>query len=142
MTKRIDGDTTIMHVRRRSLPWREATLTECGLPADQHPSLSPADHAARVRRYGEQRTALMTCQTCWYTSQRYDSAQRSWLGPEVLTALDREIEWARRHRDAQLHADLMAIEVLINRHRAEFDELIEDQRQTVRLPVDKAGRPA
>lgn len=130
---------TIQHVARRPLPWRPATLTECGLPLAEHAAITDAEFQERVKKLGRTRAAMVTCMTCWHTSDRYDYAQRPWRGSEILTALEREIQWARQHKDAPLHADLKAIEVLIGRHDEEFDELLEDQAKTVSL--DSARKP-
>ena len=84
---------------------------------------------------------MLTCMTCWQTADRYDVRDRPWRGPEILTALEREIQWARRHpQGSPFVADLKAIEILIQRHRPEFDELLEDQRETVSLADERKAR--
>lgn len=135
-----DEKATITHVARRDLPWRPAALTECGLPLAKHAAISADELDARIKKLGSQRQAMMTCMTCWSTSYRY-GMDRSWNGPAILTTLEREIQWARRHREGSpFMADLKAIEVLIQRHRAEFDELLEDQRETVSLAEERKAR--
>lgn len=135
-----DGKLVVKHVARRDLPWRKAALTECGLDLDKHAAMTADDLAETVKKLGSQRTAMLVCMTCWNTSYRYGE-DRSWMGPSVLTTLEREIQWARRHRaGSPFLADLKAIEVLISRHRAEFDELIEDQRETVSLADERKAR--
>jgi hypothetical protein len=142
-----EGKATITHVARRDLPWRRAALTECGLDLAKHAAISAEELKERVKKLGQQRTAMLTCMTCWQTSYRwvaeneYGEVVRPWLGSNVLTALEREIQWARRHREGSpLMADLKAIEVLIQRHRPEFDELLEDQRETVSLADERKAR--
>lgn len=135
-----EGKATITHVARRDLPWRAAALTECGLPLAKHAAISADDLAARVKKLGSQRTAMLTCMTCWQASYRY-GMERIWAGPSVLSALEREISWTRRHEGrTPLLSDLKAIEVLIQRHRAEFDELLEDQRETIILAEERKAR--
>lgn len=139
-----DGKATITHVARRDLPWRKAALTECGLDLEKHVAISPDDLAERVKKLGHQRTAMLTCMTCWNTSDRYGSTY-GWRGPHhiVLSAIEREVQWARHHPGtAPFMADVKAIEVLVQRHRDEFDELLEDQRETVSLADERKARRA
>jgi hypothetical protein len=135
------GKATITHVARRDLPWRKAGLTECGLDLEGHAAISPAELEERVKKLGQQRTAMLTCMTCWQTSHRYH-VPMGWEGPPILSALEREIQWARRRRPetTPFLRDLKAIEILIERHRPEFDELIEDQRKTVSVADERKAR--
>lgn len=138
-----DVKTEITHVMRSNLPWRAARLTECGLPCKDHPTITVEDFIAKVNREGKQRASYSTCMTCWNTSRRY-FGERLWCE----SPLEREISWERTHRHPvegpTISHELSAIEDLIDRHRAEFDELVDDHYQTIKVDFSakKGARPA
>ena len=129
----------ICHVARMSLPWRPAWQTECGLVIGQANVLTRAEWIAKVKREGEQRAAFSTCMTCWHTAGRRGHDH---LGAEEasLKAIARELESYNKIGREVLKADFSAIAILIANHRAEFDELVEDYKATVRLPLKAIGR--
>lgn len=123
------------HILRPQLPWRSnGGITECGLNAQAVKALSRADFFARLKDYGQQRTAMVTCMTCSDTAKRWGT----WADDPRL-ALDREIEWergssywhARKDRGELLRDELLAVAALIETHREEFDQhlLATDQRR-------------
>ncbi len=120
------------HIRRPALPWRnDPGLTECGYDASKVKTLSRADFFARLKVMGEQRTAILTCMTCIDTAKRWGT----WAD-DPRQAMQREIAWergewyrARSDRGERLRDELFAIEALVERHRAEFDELVSEREQ-------------
>lgn len=127
------------HIERPTLPWRnDPPLTECGLRSDSYPTLTRDEFDARLKSYGQQRTALTTCMTCVQTAGRW----RTWRGDPV-EALGREVERARyRTREdggLRLRRELLAIELLIAAHRDEFDETIAGLADTVSLDSRRKG---
>jgi hypothetical protein len=58
------------------------------------------------------------------------------------------MQWSRMHRNGDAHPnvndELAAIAMLVDRHRQEFDELVEDHVQTVRVDFSakKGARPS
>lgn len=131
---------SLCHVARAPLPWRPAWQTECGLRIDSGaPVMTREEFIAKVKREGQQRAAFSTCMTCWQTSSRHmhpevDDEERS------LRALNRELDWYRKDGREILKADISAISILIKRYRAEFDELVEDYKATVKLPAIQGRR--
>ena len=139
----MDDENRRTHVMRAPLPWRPAKLTECGLPAAEHPTISVDDFVAKVKREGKQRASYSTCMTCWNGARRHFGEPCYRDSP-----LERELQWSRMHGRAQVHPNILdelaAIGDLIERHRAEFDELVEDHAQTVVVDfaAKKGARPA
>lgn len=123
------------HILRPQLPWRSCltSITECGYNAASVKSLTREAFAARLKGYGEQRTALVTCMTCMHTAQRWPTWEQ-----DARLALQREIEWEAVHWNARVkqviqyskergHSlldELRAIEALIAAHPQEFRELL------------------
>src|SRR6266566_9811225 len=113
------------HVQRPPLPWRrEAALTECGLPVAGHPVISRDEFIAKLKEQGKQRAAMTTCMTCYDTAQRHPT----WEEDPVMR-LSREINWSRR--EGVLKTELLALAALVSRHRDEFTELLQDQKEIV-----------
>jgi hypothetical protein len=103
------------HIERAPLPWRDETLTECGLPTAGHPVITRAAWLAKLRQQGKQRAAFTTCMTCW------DAACRNspW-NDDPVRAIDRAAsDWRRKD---QFAAELRAIALLVDAHRDEFRE--------------------
>lgn len=117
----------VTHVRRPAIPWRDDALTECGLPSSGHPVMSREDFIAKVKREGQQRSAMTTCMTCWQTARNHPSWQEDPVG-----CISREVQWNRRD-GGQFKRELRAIAALISRHADEFAELIQDQQEIVPL---------
>jgi hypothetical protein len=119
------------HILRPQLPWRtDAGITECGLDASKAGTLTREQFFARLKDYGQQRTALLTCMTCSDTARRWGT----WAD-DPRKALEREVQWEtawrRDDRGVRLRDELTAIAALIDAHREEFDaqlSRIEAQR--------------
>lgn len=136
MTSPIDGPDKIDHVRRPDLPWRVATLTECGRPIDGLPTISRDEFVARVRAQGQQRSAMTTCMTCWSTANRWPA----WT-TDPVGAIGRECAGAgyvKPERLEQFRRELQAIAALVAAHRDEFDEYLTGLGATVDLAQARA----
>lgn len=112
------------HILRPSLPWRtEGAITECGYDASQVKVLTRNEFFSRVKEYGRQRTALLTCMTCSDTAGRW----KTW-DEDPRQAMEREINWergngyrARTDRGERLQDELIALAALVETHREEFE---------------------
>jgi len=152
-----EDDVTIQHIKRISLPWNTADLTQCGLPLDnlRLSALTRDEFNARLKKLGERRTAMTTCLTCYDTLKRYPNTWEE----NPISAMEREISsgggaWGHRihsvgdgygggkraERTRDLARQLFAIAKLVEQHRPEFDELIADQRETVSLDAERKAR--
>jgi hypothetical protein len=125
------------HIIRPLLPWRsEGSMTECGLNAASVKVLSRPEYEARLKDWGIQRSAMVTCMTCAQTFERYPDWQT-----EPRLAIGREVEYERAHyhrfrgqvsvrsdekRGARLRDELFAIEALISAHPDEFAKLVAE----------------
>lgn len=128
------------HILRPQLPWRSGPgMTECGFDASKVKTLSRAEFSERLKDYGQQRTALLTCMTCSDTARRHGA----W-DDDPREAIHREIEWEskwrRKDRGHQMHDELLAIAKLIETHRKEFDNLVEAVRARRDWNEKKAAR--
>lgn len=131
-----EDDETLFHVRRRDLPWRAATLTECGLKADKNFTVSRDELLARIKKNGQRKTELVACNTCYSTARRYtatDSGHKE--DRETLHALHREIERSGSYGEPRgpLATELRALGILVTHHQEEFDELCADVDAVVPL---------
>jgi hypothetical protein len=116
------------HILRPRLPWRAAedAITECGYDATKVKTLTREEFEARVKDYGRQRTAMLTCMTCMDTNFRWSN----WAG-DPRQAMQREIEWEVRWgreitgRPQRLKDELFAIAGLIEAHPDEFEQLVD-----------------
>jgi hypothetical protein len=119
------------HIQRPSLPWRHPSdaITECGYDASKVKTLTRAEFFQRLKDFGQQRTAILTCMTCSDTARRW----KTW-DEDPRLALDREIEWERgghyyserNDRGQLLKDELTVIAGLIETHRQEFDESLSE----------------
>jgi hypothetical protein len=122
------------HIERPRLPWRgpnESSVTECGINAVKVKTLTRSEFFRRLKEYGEQRTALLTCMTCSYTAKRWSTWDE-----EPRDAIQREIEWEgpayrRGKHGNQLRDELRAIALLIQHHQDEFASLLNHVRNTI-----------
>lgn len=122
------------HVRRPDLPWRPATLTECGKPAaDVKQVISRDELIARLRSFGKARTSLTTCMTCWQTAARWKS-----FAEDPVDAMRREVYGSRG--DALLAADLRALAALAQAHRDEFEAYVNGLAETASLAARRQAR--
>lgn len=123
----------IVHVVRPLPPWRnsEHELTECGLSAHEHESITRAEFMKRYREIGRERSAMLTCVTCMQTFERYGGHREvaaTWEDDPVA-ALAREAEkvrWRRRgsEKRERLEIELRALIQLVEQHREEFDTIV------------------
>lgn len=123
------------HIIRTPLPWRtnEEATTECGLPAQSYPSLTPEQMEAKVQREGEQRASYSSCMTCWRVRRDRGYARRT---NSLLDVLNREI-LRGAHSDSEvwtrLDRELRAMVLLVEAHRAEFDGILADMADAISL---------
>ena len=136
-----DNDLPIVHVVRPTLPWRMSRTgaptpykTECGLPIAGHPVITRAEFLEKIKKQGQQRAYLTTCQTCLDTARRWPSWDE-----DPVQCLSREVSggWNGRTRDPNFKHELLALAMLAERHRPEFEELLEDQREIVPIGTAK-----
>lgn len=122
----------IDHVRRPDLPWRRLLITECGLPVAGHPVISREVFLMRLKEEGQQRTAMRTCMTCFETARRHPI----WA-EDPVQAIAREVHTFKSR--AAFKRELLALAALVERHRDEFAELLEDQQAIAHLG-ERRGR--
>jgi hypothetical protein len=130
------SEPDLEHVIRSRPPWRRGDdLTECGKPVSKVTAVITRDaFLAKVRRQGQQRSAMSTCMTCWHTSQNHPSWEENPVKSLVREAM--RFEWhlpGREGRDLTFYDELRAIEALIAAHPDEWAELLTDLSDTVRL---------
>lgn len=138
MVEAMTDEPPIVHVRRPGLPWRiEHGKTECGLPVAGHPVITRTEFLAKIKREGERRARITTCQTCLDTARRHPSWDEN---PEGC--LSREIPGWGRARPSRFRTELLALAALAARHREEFTEIMEDIEAVVPIAEgSKARRP-
>jgi hypothetical protein len=131
------------HILRPHLPWREdGGVTECGYDATKVKTLSRAEYFERLKSFGQQRSALLTCMTCSETARRWGT----WAD-DPREALKREIQWeAGWHKDRgdRLRDELVAFAEIVQTHREEFDAIrtrIEQQRSWNERKAASARKP-
>lgn len=126
----------LAHLARRTPPWRESALTECGRPLNDVGRWVSRDEAqALIRKHGMQRAefALIVCMTCWQTSDRYCDWATS---PSSVVARDGSSRWAQE--PTLMDRELFAIAALVEAHRAEFNGYLTDLGETVSLAARRA----
>ena len=132
------------HIQRPLLPWRgqDGAMTECGFDASKVSTLTREQFLQRLKDYGQQRTAMMTCMTCSNTATRWATWE-----DDPRQALDREIQWergggyrARNDRGERLKDELMAIAVLVEAHREVFDEIVTSRERRREWLSKKAAK--
>lgn len=122
------------HVRRPDLPWRVSTTTECGRDVATVKSHITRDELlTRLRSFGQARTSLTTCMTCWQTSRRWETFE---VNP--VDALRREVNGWRS--ETTFAAELRALAALAVAHRAEFDAYLTGLGETASLAAHRAAR--
>ena len=115
------------HILRPRLPWREeSSITECGYDGSKVRAITREEFFQRLKDFGQQRTALLTCMTCSDTARRW----KTWED-DPRQALEREITWewgggyrARTDRGFRLRDELTAIAALIDAHHTEFAKMV------------------
>ena len=121
-------DLKIKHIARADLPWRKAKLTECGKPIEKHPTYTRSKFFDLIKRYGRQRTQMMSCVTCYNTANNH---RRNDDNP--IKVLARAIEWevggsyyhTRTDRGTLLQDELASIVMLIEKYSEEFQSNID-----------------
>jgi hypothetical protein len=132
------------HIARPALPWRsDPGITECGLNAAKVPTITREAYAQRLKDYGQQRSALVTCMTCGDTSRRWGTWE-----DDPRKAIEREVQWEtawrRDERGQRLRDELVAIAVLIEAHADEFQAnlaTIEQRREWNESKAKLAKKP-
>lgn len=124
------------HIERPRLPWRTddgSRMTECGYAAGKVSTVTREEFHKRLKEFGPQRLALLTCMTCMQTAQRWATWEE-----DPRQAVDREISWEgcgrfrADQRGTRLMNELNAIALLIQRHRQEFDWLLFEAAPAVK----------
>lgn len=116
----------ITHIVRPNLPWRDENQTECGLDATRHPTWTRNEVRAKGKELGRQRLSMFVCMTCLGTAERH----RTWE-EDPASCMNRYAErmstrWIHDNDDERrrFRDELVAIALLIDAHRPEFDELV------------------
>ena len=135
----VDGkpqNPDLEHVIRSRPPWRRGEdLTECGKPVTKVSAVITRDaFLAKVRKQGQQRSAMSTCMTCWTTARNHPSWDENPVKSLIREAA--RFEWhlsGGEGRDLTFHDELRAIEALIAAHPEEWDELLSGLGGMTRL---------
>lgn len=118
------------HIERPRLPWRcdEPGLTECGYDASKVKTLTRDEFFQRLKDYGQQRAAMLTCMTCSDTARRWQTWEQ-----DPRQALSREITWERGEgyrprgdRGGRLKDELVAIAQIISENRDRFTSIVSE----------------
>jgi len=130
------------HIERPRLPWRsedEAALTECGFSAVKVKTLTRSEFFRRLKEYGQQRTAMLTCMTCVNTAQAWSTWE-----DDPRCALGRELAWEgarwRTDHGHRLRDELRAIALLIESHPEEFAKLLHGVTGAVDFLAERRKR--
>lgn len=137
-----ESKTPLDHIERPRLPWRHGqdAITECGKIAASVRTVTRDTHARRLKELGQQRTAMLTCMTCYQTSERWGSWDQ-----DPREAIQREIDWEGtskwdRGRGHALHDELRALAALVKLCPTEFDACLHAVRNTVDISVARTRR--
>ena len=143
MTVNQEPDSELEHVVRSRPPWRRGEdLTECGKPATGLSVITRDGFIAKVRKQGQQRSAMTTCMVCWRTARSHPS----WEENPVLSLIReaRRFEWhpilAMPAKSVTFRDELLAIAALIDAHRDDFDALLAGLGDTVCLDEARQKR--
>lgn len=119
------------HVIRPGLPWRasgDGAMTECGYDASKVKALTRSEFFQRLKDFGQQRTAMLTCMTCSDTARRWGT----W-DDDPRKSLEREIQWETGWRGSKrgdrLKIELQAIAKLVESHPEQFQAILTDINQ-------------
>jgi hypothetical protein len=125
------------HIARAMVPWHEpASETECGRAVDDVASLvTRAEVVKKIEREGQQRALYSTCQTCLSSARRHPEWKDDPLG--VVT---RHFTRGRWDTAPERRREVMAIAVLIETHRDEFDSIQRDLAATNDLVAAREHR--
>lgn len=138
------------HILRLQVPWRRGTvLTECGMEDDR--ALTAEEVFAKTNELGKQRMAMLTCMTCWSAAEmhRHWDSNRSRLNSwddDPIGVVEREVNRSRwggpRRAPSPLKDELLAIALLIDAHRDDFDELLGGLGDVENLATLRAAKAA
>lgn len=120
------------HIERCILPWQSERLTECGKPVAEFATVLSREEAARkFREQGKQRAAMTTCMTCLNRGQYQPMTWED----NPAAVMGRACERAGFHprEDHPMNVELRALALLVEAHRAEFDQAIADLTSAVPL---------
>jgi hypothetical protein len=133
------------HIERSSPPWQRDRLTECGrLITDVKSVVSRAAIKAKVEKLGKQRSAFSTCMTCLERSHPFQTWEQS-PGSVVSRYVERSryVTYGRQDDDTRgqrIAMELYALGHLVENHREEFEQTIEDISQTTSLADERLKR--
>lgn len=127
----------ITHIERSNLPWRDERATECGLDRDRHPTWTRDEAIAKAREMGKQRFAMVVCMTCMNTAERH----RTW-DEDPVSCMDRYASRWNDHDRPKLTAELRAMALLVEVHRAEFDDAVTALTTATPMADLRAARKA
>lgn len=116
----------ITHIERPNLPWRNECSTECGLDAVKHPTWTRAEAIAKFKELGRQRFSLFVCMTCFNTANRHSTWEEDPASCMLRYCEKHSMRWRRDDDGEHRHFadELRALAMLVEAHRAEFDELV------------------
>lgn len=133
------GDGPLDHLARVMPPWNTGPeLTECGRPVADVKSIATWDELKRkIEREGKRRASFSTCMTCAETADR----RRSGWSWEQLpqAAVERWASGSWRHAYSltgegdRPRRELIAVGLLIEEHREEFEQLVRALGETTDL---------
>ncbi len=136
------ADEPLEHVIRSRPPWRRGPdITECGKPVTGQPVISRDEFLAKVRRQGQQRSAMTTCMTCWHTARHHPSWDENPVASLAREA--QQFKWVLFEDSPQsvsFRDELLAIAALIEAHPDEFNALLTGLGDTVRLDERRRQR--
>ena len=130
------------HILRPRLPWRSANepgITECGYDSTKVKTITRDEFLARLKEYGDRRTAMLTCMTCSDTIRRWatwDDDPRKAVGREI----EWETAWRGHERGDRMRDELLAIAELIAAHPEEFANLLSEHRARDEWIARKAAK--
>ena len=133
------------HVIRSRPPWcRGEDLTECGKPVTKVSAVITRDaFLAKVRKQGQQRSAMSTCMTCWTTARNHPSWDENPVKSLIREAARFEGHLpGREGRDLTFYDELRAIEALIAAHPDEWTELLTGLGDMTRLDEKRRQKRA
>lgn len=131
------ADEPLGHLGRRTPPWREPDMTECGRPLTDVAKVMTFEEAkALIAKHGQQRAVFLICMTCANTVSRYRTWEQS---PTDVIGREGTSKWSQTGF-SRMDRELFAIAALIDAHREEFDGYLVDLDETVSLADARASR--
>lgn len=132
----------VTHIERANVPWRKERETECGLDASKHPTWSRAETDDKIKELGVVRLSLQTCMTCYQTYSRHSTWDVDPASCVQRLVGRASLRFGRTPENVAIAAELRAIGVLVEHHRAEFDQLVADLLSAVDLQSRRAQKAA